>query len=87
MIPTLHPWTHTSDDSYMYQLSLVVATATAVSFVFWYFFFVALISRVAFFCCALVPGTLAHDLPTLILQRVVFLCLTVCDHIICISLG
>ena len=22
------PWTHTSDDSYMYQLSLVVATAT-----------------------------------------------------------
>ena len=30
-------------------------------------FFVALISRVAFFCCALVPGTLALDLPTLIL--------------------
>ena len=29
------------------------------------FFFVALISRVAFFCCALVPGTLALDLPTL----------------------
>ena len=26
------PWTHTSDDSYIYQLSLVVATAT-VSFV------------------------------------------------------
>ena len=23
-----HPWTHTSDDSYIYQLSLVVATAT-----------------------------------------------------------
>ena len=22
------PWTHTSDDSYIYQLSLVVATAT-----------------------------------------------------------
>ena len=32
MIPTFRPWTHTSDDSYMYQLSLVVATATAVSF-------------------------------------------------------
>ena len=30
------------------------------------FFFVALISRVAFFCGALVPGTLALDLPTLI---------------------
>ena len=24
----VRPWTHTSDDSYMYQLSLVVATAT-----------------------------------------------------------
>ena len=31
--PTLRPWTHTSDDSYIYQLSLVVATAT-VSFRF-----------------------------------------------------
>ena len=29
--PTFRPWTHTSDDSYFYQLSLVVATAT-VSF-------------------------------------------------------
>ena len=29
--PTFSPWTHTSDDSYFYQLSLVVATAT-VSF-------------------------------------------------------
>ena len=28
---TFRPWTHTSDDSYIYQLSLVVATAT-VSF-------------------------------------------------------
>ena len=26
--PTFRPWTHTSDDSYMYLLSLVVATAT-----------------------------------------------------------
>ena len=34
---------------------------------FSFFFFVALISRVAFFCCALVPGTLAFGLPTLIL--------------------
>ena len=25
---TFRPWTHTSDDSYMYQPSLVVATAT-----------------------------------------------------------
>ena len=31
--PTFRPWTHTSDDSYIYQLSLVVATAT-VSFIF-----------------------------------------------------
>ena len=30
--PTFRPWTHTSDDSYIYQLSLVVATAT-VSFI------------------------------------------------------
>ena len=38
MIPTFRPWTHTSDDRYIYQLSLVLATATAVSFVvqvFW----------------------------------------------------
>ena len=33
--PTFRPCTHTSDDSYIYQLSLVVATATAVvSFIF-----------------------------------------------------
>ena len=31
----IRPWTHTSDDSYIYQLSLVVATAT-VSFITWY---------------------------------------------------
>ena len=31
MIPTFRPWTHTSDDSYIYQLSLVVATATVSS--------------------------------------------------------
>ena len=31
MIPTFRPWTHTSDDSYIYQLSLVVATAKRVS--------------------------------------------------------
>ena len=30
-VRTFRPWTHTSDDSYIYQLSLVVATAT-VSF-------------------------------------------------------
>ena len=29
--PTFRPWTHTSDDSYIYRLSLLVATAT-VSF-------------------------------------------------------
>ena len=29
---TFRPWTHTSDDTYIYQLSLVVATAT-VSYV------------------------------------------------------
>ena len=31
--PTFSPWTHTSDDSYIYQLSLVLATAI-VSFSF-----------------------------------------------------
>ena len=31
--PTFSPWAHTSDDSYIYQLSLVLATAT-VSFFF-----------------------------------------------------
>ena len=29
--PTFGPWTHTSDDSYIYQLSLVLATATVSS--------------------------------------------------------
>ena len=29
--PTFRPWTHTSYDSYLYQLSLVVATATVSS--------------------------------------------------------
>ena len=36
-----------------------------------------------FFCSALVPGTLALDLPTLILVWF----FSHCDHIICISLG
>ena len=31
--PTSSPWTHTSDDSYIYQLSLVLATATVSLFV------------------------------------------------------
>ena len=31
--PTFSPWAHTSDDSYIYQLSLVLATAS-VSFIF-----------------------------------------------------
>ena len=31
------PWTHTSDDSYIYQLSLVVATATVSYIIYtWY---------------------------------------------------
>ena len=52
-----------------------------------FFFFVALISRV-FFCCALVPGTLALGLATLILwRRLFFLFHCSCDHRICISLG
>ena len=34
MIPTFRQWTHTSDDSYIYQLSLVVATATVSFFRF-----------------------------------------------------
>ena len=48
-------------------------------------FFEAPISRVAFsFCYALVPDTLALDFPTLVIDVWVF-CLTVCDHIICVS--
>ena len=30
--PTFSPWTHTSEDSYIYQLSLVLATASCRSF-------------------------------------------------------
>ena len=56
------------------------------SFVWFLLFFVALISAGVFFGCALVPGTLALDLPTSIFYRgLIFLCLTVCDHRICIS--
>ena len=40
--PTFSPWTHTSDDSYIYQLSLVLATAIVSStwemVPFFYFF-------------------------------------------------
>ena len=50
--------------------------------VYYYYF-----SGGVFFCCALIPGTLALDLPIVILSRLVFICLTVCDHRICISLG
>ena len=44
--PTFSPWTHTSNDSYMHQLSLVVATAT-VSFM--YLFCVSCLSTLSFF--------------------------------------
>ena len=47
---------------------------------------VVLVSRAAFLCSALDPGTLAFaylDSSTIL----VFLCLTVCDHIICICVG
>ena len=55
---------------------------------YFFFFFVALNSRVPlFFRCALVSGTLALDFPTLILKRLIFLCLTACDHRVCFSLG
>ena len=33
---TFRPWTHTSDDSYIYQLSLVVATATVPGIFYMY---------------------------------------------------
>ena len=33
--PTSRPWTHTCDDSYFYQLSLVLATATVSFAQFW----------------------------------------------------
>ena len=33
--PTYSPWTHTSDDSYIYQLSLVLATAI-VSYIIYF---------------------------------------------------
>ena len=34
--PTFSPWTHTSDDSYIYQLSLVLATASVSFFMILY---------------------------------------------------
>ena len=32
--PTFSPWTHTSDDSYIYQLSLVLATAIVLVWIY-----------------------------------------------------
>ena len=56
-------------------------TPSRNSMVFFYsssiFFRSSYFSGDVFFHCALVPGTLALDLPTLILKRLVFLCLTV----------
>ena len=36
--PTFSPWTHTSDDSYIYQLSLVLATATVSLYLYIFFY-------------------------------------------------
>ena len=33
--PTFSPWAHTSDDSYIYQLSLVLATASVSYIILW----------------------------------------------------
>ena len=44
---TFRPWTHTSDDSYIYQLSLVVGTATVSFLLLRFFFFFS-------FCCMFV---------------------------------
>ena len=56
-------------------------TPSRISFCFFirlvFFFSQLLFLGWRFFCCALVPGKLALDLPISILQRLVFLCLTV----------
>ena len=53
---------------------------------FFFFRVVVLISWVDFFCCVLVPGTLALGLPrTLIISLPWFFSVSVCDHIICTS--
>ena len=56
-----------------------------IRFVLYCFFRSSYFSGGVFICCALVPGTLALDLPTLILWRLVFLCLTVWPQNSCIS--
>ena len=43
---TFRPWTHTSDDSFIYQLSLVVATATVSLVPIWYSGVLHMITRV-----------------------------------------
>ena len=43
MIPTFRPWTHTSNDSYIFQLSLVVATATVSYFIIVVFVFAGIL--------------------------------------------
>ena len=49
--PTFRPWTHTSDDSYIYQLSLVLATAT-VSFWHSLFFLLSFCRTHPLQCCS-----------------------------------
>ena len=59
-----------------------------VFYSFSFFFFVALISRVAFLRCALVPGTLRSTWFAYLDSLATFgFSLSHCDHRICISLG
>ena len=71
MIPTFRQWTHTSDDSYIYQLSLVVATATvsySINFVSflrnWLITNQPTTNPIAFLICVIKPNWLTIDQPT-----------------------
>ena len=67
-----------SASAYFIARLLVSFVSCLISEFLCFYLFNIIISRVAFFCCALVPGTLAVDLPTLILSRLLFfLCVTV----------
>ena len=63
---------------YFYMLFLFLLLRSIIFSIRLVFFFrSSYFSGGVFFGCAHVPGTLALDLPTLILERLVFLCLTV----------
>ena len=74
---TFRPWTHTSDDSYIYKLSLVVATAT-VSLYFTFFAYLVFVWCVVHMHLTCVPNVIYR-------YYVLTVCCILCLHLVCVS--